>query len=1025
MIAAVCASDEIVLSNSQKALFEVKSLPLFLVFLLVSFLSVQAQTGSVSGTVADSTEVLAGASVAISGTTIGITTDLNGNFLLSNIPVGKRTLLVTFLGYQKYTREITIEAGKTLNLGKLMILVEAKGVKEVTVESQMKKGSENQAINMTKNSQRVITVISSENIKKLPDKNAADALKRVAGVAIQNNKGEGGYVSMRGTPNDWTSTLINGDRLPVADEENTSRSFEFEVLPSDLIDRIDVTRTVTPDLEGDNVGGSINFILKEPVDKRTLMVNAAVGYDGLAKKPMGNLNILWGDVSKNKKFKYVLNATVRERYYAADAIKFIYGNNFNHAINRYELKDYSGNRTNFGANGGFEAVVTPKFKLGMKAMTGIMYDNKYQNKVAYTYASGDGATVQPQFVHGLLNRQLFGGEISAEIKPNDRWKINVKYAAHYNRFFYGTPAQKSDDPRDGYFTVVFNNTAYSRFTDVVSILQDGSRDPHPGMTTGSNPSWSDSKLLDIDNPYHTATNDTGDHYTNIRPKYLQPINDSSMSFLRAFSETNYTYEMDPAVAQIDVKYKINDKVSIQFGVKERYKKGARSLSYHWWTQNFNNGLNTRDYFLYQFQTEDPRWGNFLSEYGSRYAGLNLHNLTRDQLNSFISTMESPSYGNVRMINHYMDSINEEYPYWVGSSYDYTEVQSAGYAMVDATVGRVNIVGGIRLEHTLLHEHAKDLDLNSPPDTITNPETGALQSYQHGFDAYTNLNYLAVLPNININYQINYRMNLRFAASRTFHRQNFQETKPGAALIKYSDFLYIKGNPKLKPSYSYNFDVSYQFFWGNKGLFTISSYAKYIVDHIFVTSKGTNSPSDPLTGFVTKTYNNASDSWVWGIEGEIKRRFDFLPGFASGFGIGANITYSISRMKVPGRPGSQAMAEQSPLLYNVSLLYEKYGVRAALALNYNSPFLLELNLTTLTNSSTGELLHKDQDYDTFMGEQYSLDFQLSYEFKKHFSVYLEANNLLNSVYKEYLGRPDRPLRVEYYKQRGQIGFKYEL
>jgi outer membrane receptor protein involved in Fe transport len=155
--------------------------------------------------------------------------------------------------------------------------------------------------------------------------------------------------------------------------------------------------------------------------------------------------------------------------------------------------------------------------------------------------------------------------------------------------------------------------------------------------------------------------------------------------------------------------------------------------------------------------------------------------------------------------------------------------------------------------------------------------------------------------------------------------------------------------------AYNLDASYQYFWGNKGLFTLSAYGKYIVNHIFVSSTGSY---DPLTYFVTKTYLNATESWVVGVEGEIKRKFDFLPRFASGFGIGANITYSISRMHIPGRPGTQAMAEQSPLLYNASLFYEKYGIKAALALNYNSPFLLELNLATLPNSKTGELLHKE-------------------------------------------------------------------
>lgn len=973
--------------------------------------------GSVKGIVGDSSELLTGASIVIAGSTMGAASDINGAFTIANIPPGSHTLQITFLGFEKFTREIVIEADKTIDLGRLYITPSPKGINEVTVEGKIKKGSENQAVNLTKNSDRIVTVISSENIKKLPDKDAADALKRVAGVAIQNNKGEGGYVSLRGTPNDWTSTLINGDRLPVADEDNTSRSFEFEVLPSDLIDRIDVTRTVTPDLEGDNIGGSINFILKEPVDKRTFIINSALGYNILSQKPTGNINILWGDVSKNKKFRYVINASARENFYALDGFKLIYGNNFNHAINRYELKDYSGNRTNLGANVGFDWDITKKVKLGFKGMTGIMMDNKYQNIVAYTYASGDGTTVQPQFVHGLLNRQLFGGELNTEVKPNSKWTIFMKYSGYYNRFFYGSPRQDPANPNDGYFRTVFNNVSSNfRYADVVPILQNGQRDPNNGLTTGSNPSWAASKLLDIDNPWGT-----GDHYTNIQPLQNQPITGSSVSFLKAYSETNYTYETDPAVGELDAKYKMNDKVTFQFGAKGRYKQGSRAKGYHEWRQNPNNGLNSRAYYLNDFQTSTSRWSSFLSEYGSPYGNLSqLPNMTRDQLNSFISTMNT--LGNSQMQSFYMDPKYQDFVNWVGSSYDYKEIQTAIYGMADANVGKFNLVGGLRLEYTHLYEHALDLNFNTAPLFGYDSLNHSYQSYQPVVDSFTHRQYLAVLPSLNVNYRINNKMQLRFASSRTFHRPNFQETKPGAPLIDYSNFLYIKGNPNLKPTYSYNFDLSYQYFWGNKGLFTLSTYGKYIVNHILIESTGAY---DPLTAFITKTYENASNSWVWGVEGEIKRKFDFLPGFASGFGIGANVTYSISRMHVPGRPTSQAMSEQSPLLYNIGLQYEKYGIKSSIALNYNSPFLLELNLATLPNSTTGQLLHTNSDFDVFMGEQYSLDFQISYEFKKHFMVYFEANNLMDWAYKEYVGNPNRPLRVEYYKQRGQVGFKYEL
>lgn len=1041
---------------------------LILNVLLISVLSGQGSqaSGSISGKIADSTEALTGASVFVAGSsTLGTTSNNSGQFSLSGIPAGKHTIEITYIGYEKLSREVVIEAGKNIDLGRLVLALSAKGVKEVTVEGKLKSGSEIQAITLTKNADQIITVLSSETIKKLPDKNAADALKRLAGVTIQNVKGEGGYVSLRGTPTDWTSTLINGDRLPVADEENTSRSFEFEVLPSDLIDRIDVTRTVTPDLEGDNIGGSINFILKEPVDKRTFLVNAAVGYDFLSQKPTGNINALWGDVSKNKKFSYVLNVSLRDREYAVDAFKIIYGNNFNHAINRFELKDYFGNRMNFGFNGGFDYKVSTRAKVGFKAMCGLMQDDKSQNRLDFTYSSGDGMTIQPNYIHGILNRQLFGGELNTKLNPTEKWSILLRYSGTYNRFFYGPNPYTNNpsDPRNGYFMATFNNVvADFNYFDTDPILQNGQRYNPSAPQNPNNPLWNAyTKLLDIDNPYNpnnvnnpynpksplynpalgpdpylsagpaynpfndpnnplyaqNATYVHGNHYTNIQPVFNNKLNDSTVSFLQASSETNYTYEADPAVVEIDNKYKVNENVTIKFGAKARYKMGARNLSYTWWTQNFANGQNTKFYYLYDFQTTPNRWGNFLSELGSPYSNITIPNMSQAGLSNILQNLGATP------IEHYMDKYNELYPLWVGASYDYQEAQAGGYGMVEAKVNKWYLVGGLRLEYTHLYEHALGMNFDPSAQIVgVDPRDGNTYAYQPTFDAYTRLQYLAWLPSLNTTYRINNRMNWRMAVSRTFHRQNFMETKPGAALIKYQDFLYIQGNPNLKPTYSYNLDLSYQFFWGKSGLITVSAYGKYIYDHIFVTTTGSY---DPLTYFVEKSFRNADNSWVAGAEAEFKKQFDFLPKFLSGLGLNANVTYSYSRMHVPGRPASQAMSEQSPLLYNVGIYYEKYGFKANLALNYNSPYLMELNLATLPNDPNGPLLHPNSAFDVFMGEQYALDLQVSYEFKKHFTVYFEGNNLLDWQYKEYVGDPNRPLRVEYYKQRIQVGFKYEL
>lgn len=978
---------------------------LLFLFTLSSFFS-YAQTISISGIVTANGQPLEGAIIKLENTAYRAAADSAGKFKIQNVKPGDYKLLVTYLGFDSLSKNI--KAGTSpINIGKLELSQNTTSLKELTISGTLKRGSEGKAISLTKNAKQIVTVISAEGIKKLPDKNAADALKRVAGVAVTNNKGEGGYVSLRGTPIDWTSTLINGDRLPVADEENTSRSFEFEVLPSDLIDNIFVTRTSTPDLEGDNVGGTINFNLKGVPEKRTLKANVGGGYNFLAKKPIMSANLMFGDVSKNKKFSYIINTTYLGRYYGVDAQKFIYGNNFNHAINRYELRDYSGMRNTFGFNGAMEYKINDRVKIGMKAMTGYMNDDKYQNRLAFTYTSGDNSTIKPQFIHGVLIRELYGGEINTEIKIQQKWKLNMKYSAYYNRFHYGNFPYKNNDPRNGYMVVEYTATTPIYYTDIDPILTNGAAYDPNAPVDPNNQLWSYVKLLDIDNPYGK-----GDSYRNIKPQISSAYSDTTLEFLRAFTETNKTWEFDPGVLQLDAEYKIKDNILLKFGTKNRYKTGERNLGFHEWRVDRRGGRDRHSYTLNEFETQPNRYDDYLRELGSPYKDITLPYMTREQLRNFIPDIENRSNGPLQ--NFYMNELNPDYRFWVGSSYKYQEIQSAVYVMTDAKIKKLSIVGGLRFEYTYMKQQASDLG-EEKYDSAT------YTYYFPKIDASANIQYPAILPSINFNYSLKDNMSLKWAFSRTFHRQNFQETKPGAALIKYTDFLYLKGNPKLKPAFSYNADIVYEFYWGNKGMFSIGAYGKYIVDHIFMTNSG---GSDPRENFIVKSYSNASNSWVAGVEVDIKRKFDFLPSFLGGFGINGNVTYSISRMKVPGRPNSQSMAEQTPLLYNVGIFYEKYNINARVAMNYTGAFLTELNLVSAPNDE-GRLLHPDSKFDIFMGEYYSLDAQISYEFKKYYVITIEANNLLNWQYKEYRGDPRRPIKTEYYRQKGQLSFTYQF
>ena len=128
------------------------------------------------------------------------------------------------------------------------------------------------------------------------------------------------------------------------------------------------------------------------------------------------------------------------------------------------------------------------------------------------------------------------------------------------------------------------------------------------------------------------------------------------------------------------------------------------------------------------------------------------------------------------------------------------------------------------------------------------------------------------------------------------------------------------------------------------------------------------------------------------------------------------------MQVPGRPSSQPMTEQTPLLLNLAIIYEKKGFDSKLAFGYNGSYLTQLDLAALNGVG---LIHKNSDYDIYMSQYYSLDYQFSYKFRKKYTVYVEGNNLLNSPEEKYVGQSWRVSSVEYYRFKAQIGFKLSI
>lgn len=667
--------------------------------------SLFSQTGSISGQVFNEKKApLADVRVIVTGVSIGAFTDSTGFFLLNKIPAGYNTIVLFSLGYKPDTLHVNVSADEVTLLKQIVLKEDGKTLTEVEVKGSLGKGSENKAINLTRNSDKVVTFLSSETMSKLPDKNAAESIKRIAGAGVQNNKGEGAYISLRGTPLDWTATLVNGDRLPVADEENTSRIFEFEVFPSELIDYIVVTRTVTPDIEGDNIGGAINFLTKSAVEKRTLKVNAALGASILAQRPTGQINLLWGDVSKNGKFSYVINGSYFGRYYASHSYKLAFGSNYNQGLNRLELKDYEGTRQTTGANFAWEYKFNNNIRIGQKLIFGSMLDDKWQRKTMYVWASGDGKSVRLQSIHGKLNRILAGGEMFGEFKVGNRVKIDARISSYHNQFTYGNVPYNNKDSRNGYYTLEFGLRSVFTYTDLDTIDLWGN-----AYTGDSGQVPFPTKLIGSDNPYGR-----GDDYRNIQPKITTPLVADSFEFKRAFAELNTTRETDPIVGQLDAHVNITDNIKLQAGGKFRWKYGERRLSFHEWLLNITNQQSAAPIYMMSLQTEPfNEKGGFLKPYSSPYEGTFMPFVTKEQNQNFL---EDYTY---RLRERYMNEKNPSFREWAGSTYTYREYQSAGYLMLDAKfASKFQITAGLRLEHTDIHVESDTLSNKYALDTAT-------------------------------------------------------------------------------------------------------------------------------------------------------------------------------------------------------------------------------------------------------------------------------------------------------------------
>jgi len=247
-------------------------------FILLFSINLFAFSQSVKVRVMDAVtgEPLVGATVVLNKQTNYI--KLDGTFQFKNAEVGKNALTVTFTGYISETKEFQLTKSNEVKNVEVLLQPTSNSLASVTVSSNGGKDNDKSIRRLEKIADPIINVLSAKNIQLLPDITVANALQRVSGVTIEkSSSGEARYPIIRGMEKRYINTLINGIKIPSPDNKN--RFIPLDLFPSELLERLEVGKSLTPSMEGDAIGGTINLVMKDAPDRLIVQANAASGFN--------------------------------------------------------------------------------------------------------------------------------------------------------------------------------------------------------------------------------------------------------------------------------------------------------------------------------------------------------------------------------------------------------------------------------------------------------------------------------------------------------------------------------------------------------------------------------------------------------------------------------------------------------------------------------------------------------------------------------------------------------------------------
>src|ERR1700731_294851 len=267
----------------------------------------QTGKGTITGTAKDS----AGAALSSTLTELQplgrrVVSDDQGQFRITEVPAGGYTLTASYVGFATLSAPVRVAAGQTVNIDP--VLQVASQNDQVIVTAERLQG-EAEAINIERLSDDIVQVLPSRVINSLPNTNVADAVGRLPSVSLEGDEGEGKYVQIRGTEPRLSNVTINGVNVP--SPEGIVRNIKLDAVPANLVERIEVFKTLSASQDADGIGGTVNLVTRTPGERPTYALGGSGGYNPIQNGyGRGEFDGTFGKrFGVGKKFGFLLNGT--------------------------------------------------------------------------------------------------------------------------------------------------------------------------------------------------------------------------------------------------------------------------------------------------------------------------------------------------------------------------------------------------------------------------------------------------------------------------------------------------------------------------------------------------------------------------------------------------------------------------------------------------------------------------------------------------------------------------------------------